>query len=348
MTQFVGMRRRAAVFGRRCAVVRAVTAVLVVALGYQLYLPGASAAEPASPVVADVGTNAPAPRVYYMTPEQFEALEPQLQAHGFQCLTNSVGSNAVATVTIEQASPIPESDNLVESYEEPVATESRSHGGCLVGDSPDLIGNLIVDLIDTDWTSSEAAVVIFVVIGVTVVLTVVVYAGVYLYEIVTGTGDYRHWWQIEPRFESVSGGSSRGQLAGVKLSAGFEREADDMRTGLIVESGYMNLHIRPEGSDSRVRAEGGYLMAGAGVQWLFGSPRNPSGFGFELMAGVADDRDVDIISVARTNLGFGIGSHGRLGFTFGALLVGLDPEDGLLEHHNQFIPLIGLETGIRF
>ncbi len=347
MSGFLGMRRRAAVFGRRCAVVHAVTAVLVVALGYQLYLPGASAAEPASPVVADVGTNAPAPRVYYMTPEQFEALEPQLQAHGYQSLTNSVGTNAVATVTIEQVPPEPESGNVADAYEEPVESETPPHGGPADASS-DLVGNLIVELIDTDWTSSEAAVVIFVVIGVTVVLTVVVYAGVYLYEIVTGTGDYRHWWQIEPRFESVSGGSSRGQLAGVKLSAGFEREADDMRTGVIVESGYMNLHIRPEGSDSRVRAEGGYLMAGAGVQWLFGTPRNPSSLGFELMAGVADDRDVDVVSVARVNLGFGLGTHGRLGFSVGALLVGLDPEDGLLEHHNQFIPLIGLETGIRF
>lgn len=346
MTQFVGMRRRAAVFGRRCAVVRAVAAALVVALGYQLYLPGASAAEPSAPVV-DVATNAPASRVYYMTPEQFEAFEPQLKAHGFQCLTNSVGTNAVANVTIEQPPPVPESGTGADAYEEPVEADTPPRGGPADG-SCDLVGNLIVELIDTDWASSDAAVVIFVVIGVAVVLTVVVYAGVYLYEIVTGTGNYRHWWQIEPRFESVSGGASRGQLAGVKLSAGFEREASDMRTGLIVESGYMNLHVQPEDGGSRVRAEGGYLMAGAGIQWLFGRPQNPSSLGFELMAGVADDRDVDIVSVARANLGFGISTHGRLGLSVGALLVGLDPEDGLLENHNQFIPLIGLETGIRF
>ncbi|HAS84082.1 MAG TPA: hypothetical protein DCS43_15730 [Verrucomicrobia bacterium] len=385
----LGKRRMAAVCGRGSTPIRGITALLVAALGYQLCVPGTCAAEPVSPGLADMPTNATPARVYHITPEQFEELKPLLQANGFRCLPDTFSTNSLAPLARDpflkttnaapvvlpaaavvdppsagsgltngmvQATPPVESvpaelppaasDGSTGQPQVPVAAPSPS---CHDTDgASDLFGNLIVELVDSDWTSSEAGVVIFVVIGVVVVLTVVVYAGVYLYEIVTGTGDYQHWYHIETRMASLAGGSHRGQLAGVKFSAGFEREADDMRTGLILEAGYLNLRMRPEKSDLRVHAEGGYLMAGAGIQWLFDDPRNPSGFGLELLAGVADDPDVEILSIARATLGFGIGSHGRLGLSVGALLVGLDPEDGLLEYPKQFIPMIGLETGFQF
>ncbi len=357
---------------RRQILSRLITAVVVVALGYQLWTSSAFAA---GPVAGEVHTNVPGPRVYHITPEQFETLEPLLKANGFQCLTNTVITNTVAidisesagpqvtnaagcpppvpggplntsggTVGGERVAPLVSPEDVAEQPAVDISRDFQPSGN--TARTADVVGDLVVDIIDADWTSSDAAIIIFVIIGVTVVLTVVVYAGVYLYEVIAGTGDYSHWWNIQTRIETVSGGSSRGQMAGVKLAGGFERA--DTRTGLRFEAGYLNLHIRTEGVEQRVRAEGAYLMAGAGLQWLFGERLNPSSFGIELLAGVADDRDVDILSVARANLDFGIGSHGRFGLSFGSLLVGLAPEEGLIGKHNQFIPILGLETGVRF
>jgi len=356
---------------KRRFLTRLITGVIVVALGYQLRIPAAFAA---GPVAAAGGTNVPGARVYHVTPEQFAEIEPLLKANGFQCLTNTVVTNTVAIIpegTVPYVThgglsqiPLPEPEeasnrtggtvggehrlpspgSVVERREEAASTESRHSGN--TDRTADVVGDLVVDIISSDWTTRDAAVVIFVIIGVAVVVTVIVYAGVYLYEMVTGTGDYGHWWHVQARIETVSGGSSRGQLAGVKLAGGFDR--GDTRTGLRLEAGYLNLHIRTEGREQRVRTEGAYLMAGAGLQWLFGDPRNPSSLGLELLAGTADAAGVDILSVARASLDFGIGSHGRFGLSFGTLLVGLDPEEGFVGKHNQFIPILGLETGFRF
>jgi hypothetical protein len=358
----------------RISLFRAITVVLVMALGYQWWSPAAFAAGVGPAVSADGGTNVPGARVYHVTPEQFAEIEPLLKAHGYQCLTNSATTNAVAMVlagsgvqttnSVECLLPAPGKPlNMIggtvggervspvvspEADEEPQAQAAAS--GLRASDDVDhagnFVGELMVELIETDWTSSDAAVVIFVIIGLTVVFSVVVYAGVYLYEIVTGKGEYDYWWDFQARVETVTGGSSRGQLAGFKLDGGFERE--DTRTGVRLEAGYMNLHIRTEGRERRVRTEGAYLMAGAGIQWVFGDPRNPSSVGFELLAGAADVPDVDLLSVARANLGFGLGSHGRLGLSIGSLLIGLEPEEGFVGNNNQFIPILGLETGFRF
>lgn len=243
--------------------VRGITAVLLAALDYQLSLPRAFAAEPISPVAAAICTNNPGARVYLITPTQFETLEPLLQAHGFQCLTNPV---AVGPVAGAAANPLP------------------------------------------DITDAAPA-------------------GLPVAEVPSDRGVVTNRFGQEPLPAMPdSGAERRGDPASPMSHPCGDAEG---------ASGFMGDLIAD-------------LVAGAGIQWLFGHLRNPSCLGFELLAGVADDRDVDIVSVARANLGVGIGSYGRFGLSLGSMLVGLDPEDGLLEHHKRFIPIIGLETGIRF
>jgi hypothetical protein len=346
---------------------RLMTVMLILAFGYQSFLPFVSAA-------SQDQTNSPAVKVYYVTPEQFSEIEPFLQERGLTCTTNAVMTNGVVTTTFDQDVVV--APNRVETSDGMESQDTMRIRGGMVGSdtvkpvdpstiqplavervhsqpsneqidrTSNVVGDLIVEIIDTDWTSSDAAIVIFVIIGVTVVFSVVVYAGVYLYEIVTGTGDYDYWCDFQARFATVSGGSNRGQLVGGKFAAGFER--GNMRTGMLLEGGYLDLHVKLDEVEERVRAEGGYLMAGAGVQWQFGDTQNPSGLGLELLAGVADDPGVDLLSVARAHLGLGIGAYGRLGLSIGALMVGLEPEEGFVGNHHQFIPILGFETGLRF
>jgi len=206
---------------------------------------------------------------------------------------------------------------------------------------------LVFDLGRTDWSDNEAAVVIFVVIGVTVVLAVVVYAGAFLYEMATGLGDHSYWWDVETQAAWLVGGGDSGYVAGLRLGAGFEDS--EARIGLVVEGGYLKAEIRPERDLDRMRVEGGYAMAGASVRWEFGrEPANPSFLGLDLLAGTASDDQVDLLSTARANLSFGVGPRARLGVSLGALYVDLDPTEGPAADLDRFTTLMGLQAGYRF
>lgn len=319
----------------------------------------------------------PGARIYRITPEQYRVIEPILLERGLLPITatlNASSTNAMTPVILETAvSPTPSPANtdtnagsstvVLPAYPEattgpdpetgPSDTETsypddqeRIHP-CRADTVSDDVGDLLVEIMHTDWTSSDASLVIFVVIGAVVVLAVVVYAGAYLYDMATGSDEYLHWWNLETQASFLTGNQSRGYTAGLKLSAGFER--NDTRVGAVLESGYLDVGIRQEGQAERLNADGVFVMAGAGVRWIFGeTPENPSHFGVELLAGTAWDDQVDVMSVARANLSLGIGSRGRLGFTAGSMFLGLDPTEGILENRNNFTTILGIETGIRF
>lgn len=350
---------------------RCLSAGIAAALCWQIVTDTSLAAEPTELTAGATNDIPSAVRVYQITQEQFGVLEPLLRDNGFKPVTNSaaigiptsanIDTNALPRVLQE---PTPTDTTGSESHDHTMSTSgptpvdgqhfipapqrpirSSNHSSCDAVTS-DEFGRLIVDLFNTDWSSGDAAIVVFVIVSAIVVLTVVVYAGVYLYEIVTGRGDYEHWLNIEPRVSVLYGRSGSGYFAGLTVAAGFESE--QTRTGALLEAGYMNLRVRPEESDGRIRAEGAYIMAGTGVNWLFGKTDNPSLFGLELLAGTADDPDVKLMSVARANLNFGLGTYGRFGVSLGSLLIGLEAGDGLLKDHNLFVPLLGFETGFRF
>lgn len=319
----------------------------------------------------------PGTRIYRITPEQYKEIEPILLERGLLPITttlNASSTNSMAPVSLETAvSPSPSPANtgtnagsatvVLPAYPEVTAdTDPETGSSDVESASPDDedrihpchsdtvsddVGDLLVEIMRTDWTSSDASLVIFVVIGAVVVLAVVVYAGAYLYDMATGSGDYRHWWNLETQASFLTGNDSRGYMAGLKLSAGFERA--DTRVGAILESGYLDVGIRQEGQAERLNADGVFVMAGVGVRWIFGeTPENPSHVGMELLAGTAWDDQVDVMSVARANLSLGIGSRGRLGFTVGSMFLGLDPTEGILENRSNFTTILGIETGIRF
>jgi len=87
-------------------------------------------------------------------------------------------------------------------------------------------------------------------------------------------------------------------------------------------------------------------MAGAGVRWPLSQERtNPSFLGVELLAGTGSDESVHMVSTARANLSFGVGSRMRLGVSVGALYVGLEPTEGPLKNIDRFTTLVGIQTG---
>ena len=208
------------------------------------------------------------------------------------------------------------------------------------------IDELVVDLLTADWGKGDLAIVIFVVIGLVVTISVVAYTGYYVYQLLTGGGHDDYWFSADLKSTFLVGSGTSGHASGIKFGAGFENS--HRRVGALLETGYLDMKIRPKDIDTTVRPKGAYFLAGAGVRWMFDDRVNPSWIGMELLAGTATDKTVKLMSVARATLNLAIGSRGRLGLTVGAMSLGLDIDEGILQNRNQFATLLGLETGIRF
>jgi hypothetical protein len=260
-------------------------------------------------------------------------------------ITNSplVSTNAVviSTNTTTTAAPTahaqPPSIDYVQ--EAPLRAESPFDDRTCTG-AFDLIG----DLGDLD---SDAAIVIFIIVGVTVVAAVVVYSAALLYQAATGQGGYTYWWDSELYGATLVGGGDSGTMASLRIGSGAAME--NARLGMLIEGGYLDAKIGLDDVEEDVDIEGGFLMGGAGVRWPLNSAANNVSFlGMELLAGKVWDEDVHLISVARATLSIGLGDHARLGFSLGALYLGLDETDTLVEDADNFTTTLGLEAGVRF
>jgi len=365
---------------------RNLTAILIVALiGSSLPYPCAFAGPAhATTRVEDLANRYPGSRVYRVSPAEYRQIAPILrrrQARGELVVvqaappapldaaaaavpnaTQSVTNDAAASVTTAETNGVlPAVTNQMPAVVPTPAPQPRvappppdtrhqtRHQTCDHACTGDCSGffELMADLGSSDWSNSDAPLVIFVVIGVTVVVAVVVYAGAFLYELATGGGKYSYWWDVQVQTTALCGSGDQGYLAGLKLASGFENT--DARVGFVLEGGYLDTRIRPDEAADRIDIVGGFVMAGASVRWPFGrSEMNPSFFGLELLAGTAEDEDVNLMSAARANLSFGIGAGTRLGFSLGALYLDLDPADGILGHIDKYTALVGVEAGFRF
>lgn len=363
---------------------KAIAVILILSLvAAGIPFPAAGAENAPPPQAATEAAGRAETRVYRVSPDEFRRMEPLLRQwqnqHRAEIIqiaqlptdstgtppaapvsgvsTNPAVTNAAGTVTNAVsgppsaprptppavAAPAPAGDTmppkppLVASAADAVTHGEHDHG----------FVDLMWDLSHADWGDKDGAIVIFVIIGVAVVLTVVVYAAAFLYDAVTGAGETRRWWDMEGTASFLTSSGNSGFMGGARLSAGLER--NDAKVGLVIDGGYLNARIRTQDSAQTFDVSGGYAMAGAGVRWRLDSRvDNPSCFGLELLAGTASDEQVDLMSEARATLTFGLGSRMRLGVSLGALYLGLKAKDGLLGDVNDFSTLLGLHSGIRF
>lgn len=248
-----------------------------------------------------------------------------------------VASNSTETVVAPPAHVPPPS--IAYTQEDPLRAQPTVGDRTCTG-AFDLIGDL-------GSLDGDSAIVIFIIVGVTVVAAVVVYSAALLYQAATGQGGYTYWWDSELYGATLVGGGDSGTMASLRIGSGAAME--NARLGMLIEGGYLDAKIGIEDIKDDVDIEGGFLMGGAGVRWPLNSAANNVSFlGMELLAGKVWDDDVDLISVARATLSIGLGDHARLGFSLGALYLGLDETDTLVEDADNFTTTLGLEAGVRF
>jgi hypothetical protein len=299
------------------------------------------------------------PRIYRISPEEFELVKPLLaqhqergglviaQARGIP-VGGSVTPPPSATNTSTGNSPtsaVPAVTQAADSPERPVPEAPPSEVP-----PPDTcagLDGLMVDLSGIDIPSDEGAIIILVVVGVVVVLSVVVYAAAFLYALAIGSGDVGYWWDLEAHGSLLFGNESDGYMSGIRFSSGLENMP--VMVGLVLEGGQIQADMGAQSPLGITEISGAYGLAGAGVRWALGGyESNPTYLGFDLLGGTAADENVNLMSVARANISLGFSPHLRFGFSLGALYMGLEADDGLIQDIDNFSTMTGVQIGYRF
>jgi hypothetical protein len=315
----------------------------------------------------------PDARVYQVTPEEFGRIEPvlrELEARGdvaviqLAQLPNTAGqfpqsaaapaaapalTNAAAGATNAVTNQVQGVSERAPGGRVPASrvSESRPVSQAPDGHAAEVFVRIVGDVGHIDGSSREFAIVIFVIVAAVVVVAIVAYAGVVLYDLLSGAGQYAYWWDIEAQASMLAGAGSEGGLFGAKLSTGVQDR--DTRVGLVLEGGQLDARVHLDRDSDRVDVNGAFLMGGVGIRWgIGGAPVNPAYFGMELLAGGSSADNVDLMSTARMELSFGVGSRMRVGFSLGALYLGLNPTEGILKDYDQFSTLLGVQSGFRF
>lgn len=191
---------------------------------------------------------------------------------------------------------------------------------------------------------SDAAVVMFVLIGAVVVIALVVYSSKYFYDAYSGFADCPKWWDLTLQSTVFSGDIvSRGALTGLRLSTGVQEAST--RIGLTGELGRLSMTFK--GPVESLSAT--YWMVGPALRW-YDTANNgePWYLSAELLGGNANNRQIGIVSAARLGLNFPVATRLRMGVSVGALYTALHNVEGAITKYNNFYYLLGFEMGTRF
>ena len=254
--------------------------------------------------------------------------------------TNAIVTNAASSTLSRVAS------NNCEQIQTEVSEKSTSNDPSRSGVCTPDFADFCVDLVGTDW-GCDGTVVLFVVIGVVVVAATVVYAGAYIYRVVTNPRDIAYWWDIKFHYTMLADDSEHGYLVGGRLCSGFIDHR--VHAGIAIEAGYFDVETDINDDVDSLSIQGAYGMAGPHIRWLVGRyDVNPTHIFVELLVGITSRDEIDLISVARTGFVLRIGEYGRLGLNIGAMYSDIEIDEGLARDSDNYSLIIGTEGGVRF
>jgi len=331
--------------------IRYLSLLLVVVFMGTILLPYAHADAPGDEYLTldDLKEQYPDARFVQVSPEMLQVVMDQTSGYVVVSHTNGVpllqlvGTNITTNATANLPPAVAKQAASSRSGEPGVyydrPNRDRSH-------QVDTHGSLFFDLTHADWGGGDADVVLYVLIGVVVVAAFVVYTADYLYHLVAHPGEQEYWWNMGLHTSWVTGGDESGFLLGGKMSTGFE--ARDAHAGLSLEVGYADIDIDIDSTLPAMETDGVYAMAGPHIHWQWDTAdANPSHFAVELLVGGTSADCVDLVSVARMEIGVGLGEYGRLGFTLGSVYMDVDFDEGITRDPDNFSLIVGGQVGFR-
>ncbi|MFC1848622.1 hypothetical protein ACFL27_00295 [candidate division CSSED10-310 bacterium] len=202
-----------------------------------------------------------------------------------------------------------------------------------------------------DLNLGDGAGIAFVIIGVFVVVVFVVFAGKYLYHILTNYKKYDHWWELNLAATSLGGREieglqERGTLKGFKFATGFVDR--NVHIGLAGELGNLDLSLHLRDHDQLYELDGIYGVIGPAVRVYFDEKTHHVYLYLELLTGTTEPREIKLISLARLGLNFGFTEHIRVGLNVGSFYIDLRETEGLFRRDSDFSYIGGFDVGFRF
>ncbi len=194
--------------------------------------------------------------------------------------------------------------------------------------------------------TDDAAVILYVLVGVFVIGAALIYGGVILYEIIAGHREYEYWQDVSVSGWRFGGSGRQGGMYGVRGALGLLGEFN--RVGLILESGYLDGRFRLRDDEGTMNVHGIYGLLGPSIQWPLTRSVNPVSWDFEVLTGYSSADRVGLMSRALTGFSWGMGSQWRVGVMVGSTYAKIRETEGPLNTKSDFNLTVGGWLGARF
>jgi len=251
-------------------------------------------------------------------------------------------------------------DNISNNKLKPVVNSSSNKKNSLSNDcnnkpndnSPDSAEtfNTVVDISDSILKSGsnnkngDGAVIVFVIIGTILVVVWALYVFKYLYDLSSGFKPCETWYELTFTNSLISHTKDEHiDFNGLRFMTGFRDSNTDV--GIAVELGNADILLTETES---LKLNGYYWMLGPMLRWRLSTGYNPHYFKMNFMGGTTEHDEIGVIAKATLGFQFGISKYAHIGFSWGAMNINLNEDQGIILERDQYHYLYGVNTGFKF
>lgn len=281
----------------------------------------------------------PDARIIHVETEDYPQLAENLRNQGYEKKSetsldaaDNETQQTTSSKTVSKAGDCSKKAALGESVDEETINETMDLTGKIFRSQGSGGGN------------GKGAVVVFVIIGAILIVVWALYVMKYLYDLAAGFKPCETWYDFS--FTSSSISSTKDQIIdfnGLHFATGFRNGNTDV--GVAVELGDSDILLT---GTSSLKLEGLYWFLGPVLRWRLSEQNNPHYFHMSFMAGSTEHDEIGVLARATLGVRFGIGENLHLGFSWGAMNINLNDNQGIITERDQYHYLYGITSGFRF
>ena len=268
----------------------------------------------------------PNAKVLQVATEDYPQLAEQLRSQGYHP-TEPVADNPDYPAQVKKSSNCDDIDTS--------ASEESIH--VMLDVSSDLMNGA------SGGNGNDAA-VLFVIVGTVLIVVWTLYVFKYFYDVATGFRPCGYWSQFTLASSQISSRTNEyADFNGLNYMTGFRDGATEV--GISIEMGQADV-LLPGLLNQRLR--GRYWFLGPVLRWRMSNTTNPHYFSMNFLAGSTEHDEMGTIAKASLGLQFGMGDSAHLGFSWGAMNIDLKDNQGILQNHEEYYYLYGINFGFGF
>lgn len=190
----------------------------------------------------------------------------------------------------------------------------------------------------------DSAAVLFVIVGTVLIVVWTLYVFKYFYDVATGFRPCGYWSQLTLASSQISSNTNEhADFNGINYMTGFRDGATEV--GISFEMGQADV-LLPQLLNQRLR--GRYWLLGPVLRWRMSNTKNPHYFSMNFLAGSTEHDEMGTIAKASLGLQFSMGNSAHLGFSWGAMNINIKDKQGILQNHEEYYYLYGINFGFGF